>query len=38
MMDIPILMVLRWDLEFHGHITAFNLTIGTILAPNLIEK
>jgi hypothetical protein len=37
-MDIPILIALRWDLEFHVHITVFNLAKGTILAQKLIEK
>jgi hypothetical protein len=37
-MNAPILISLHWDLEFHVHIDAFNLTTKNMLAQNPIEK
>jgi hypothetical protein len=36
--DAPILVAPRWDLEFHVHIDASNLTIDDMLAQNPTRK
>jgi len=35
-MDFPILIAPTWDLKFHAHTCASNLTIGVMLAQNPI--
>ncbi len=37
-LDAPILITLKWDMEFHIHTNASNLAIGVMLAQNPIEK
>jgi hypothetical protein len=37
-MDAPILIPLKWDIEFHVHSNASNLAMGVILAQNPTRK